>query len=481
MRASLFVLLILLVISGCSSIRPQITSDATDFNVAVANTNNVITLKNIARSYLRHPRHYTAISDIRGNFTVQGSAGVSGLFGIGRGNTNSLVDTTTTTVTTAATEVTNEVLSTLTGTTGSTSAPETLTTNLGLTYTTNPQYTVAILESQNFTNGILNPLSAETLGLLGSQGWNSALLANLLIESMTFEITEKEEDEEDKKDEKEKKEKKDRKSASYRIENNVRKSGWKELAASLDIGVVAKEGDETDAVYLKSISAEEIAALVEQGMSVRHCKPEDVDEKNKSLCTPGDDKVVYRKVPGSSKLTIRRNSVIKDSTRKYILDGYTGDDEKLAKHLLNSYYNNLDCQDNTRSKPLSNGAKNSPENCPLEFRLLVNMRSTDGVVYYLGEYLRYLLDDKDAKPILLGRSDVEESCECQSAGSMELFRVAKDKGPSQLSTSIGGMEFRVPPVETAGRTMQVIGLVQQLLNLNKTAEDLPKANLFQIQ
>ena len=298
---------------------------------------------------------------------------------------------------------------------------------------------------------------------------------------MTFEITEKEEDEEDKKDEKEKKEKKDRKSASYRIENNVRKSGWKELAASLDIGVVAKEGDETDAVYLKSISAEEIAALVEQGMSVRHCKPEDVDEKNKSLCTPGDDKVVYRKVPGSSKLTIRRNSVIKDSTRIYILEGYTGDDEKLAKRLLNSYYNNLDCQDNTRSKPLSNGAKNSPENCPLEFRLLVNMRSTDGVVYYLGEYMRYILDDKDAKPILLGGSDVEESCECQSAESMELFRVAKDKGPSQLSTSIGGMEFRVPPVETAGRTMQVIGLVQQLLNLNKTAEDLPKANLFQIQ
>ena len=479
MRASLFVLLILLVISGCSSIRPQITSDATDFNVAVANTNNVITLKNIARSYLRHPRHYTAISDIRGNFTVQGSAGVSGLFGIGRGNTNSLVDTATTTATTTATEVTNEVLSTLTGTTGSTSAPETLATNLGLTYTTNPQYTVAILESQNFTNGILNPLSAETLGLLGSQGWNSTLLANLLIESMTFEITEKEEeDEEEKKDEKEKK---DRKSASYRIENKVRKSGWKELAASLDIGVVAKEGDETDAVYLKSISAEEIAALVEQGMSVRHCKPEDGDEKNKSLCTPGDDKVVYRKVPGSSKLTIRRNSVIKDSTRKYILDGYTGDDEKLAKRLLKSYYKNPDCQDNTRSKPLSNGSKNSPENCPLEFRLLVNMRSTDGVVYYLGEYMRYILDDKDAKPILLGGSDVEESCECQSAESMELFRIAKDKGPSQLSTSIGGMEFRVPPVEKAGRTMQVIGLVQQLLNLNKTAEDLPKANLFQIQ
>ena len=158
----------------------------------VNRTSNVITLKNIARSYLRHPRHYTAISDIRGNFTVQGSAGVSGLFGIGRGNTNSLVDTATTTATTTATEVTNEVLSTLTGTTGSTSAPETLTTNLGLTYTTNPQYTVAILESQNLTNGILNPLSAETLGLLVSQGWNSTLLANLLIESMTFEISEKE-------------------------------------------------------------------------------------------------------------------------------------------------------------------------------------------------------------------------------------------------------------------------------------------------
>ncbi len=449
--------LVLLFFQGCSTLKPQITADAIDFNRAVEQTNNEVIFLNIIRSYLRFPRHYTAISDIKGNFTVTGNTGL-------KSNLNLEGASESTFVTSATPSITHKI----------SSAAESISPELGVSYSTNPNYTIAVLESQEFYNGVLRPLSPTTVSLFRSQGWDEELLAHLLFEFLVFTITEKidEDTDEDGK-------KKEPRQTILKFQNKSEEKGWRDLTERLRIDVESNLAEEKILMTTSSLDASGLAKLIEQGISVRRCGKEDQESMK---CTSDEESIVYLSGTSSVGLNIYRKGKLSASDIKYYKDSIvSGDEELLNLYLtecpteLSSFIHRFS-EDFTPSvgreilprQEIADGdqlsLREQVENCPVVSSLQVSTRSVDAVVYYLGEYLR-----NARGKITIG------------VDNDQMFPVHFNDGPSAISTQFQGVTYRVPPGNESGRAMQVIALIQQLLNLNKKSEDLPKAQLIQIQ
>jgi hypothetical protein len=98
------------------------------------------------------------------------------------------------------------------------------------------------------------------------------------------------------------------------------------------------------------------------------------------------------------------------------------------------------------------------------------LRSPEAILYYLGELARVQVDEGEA-PVMVNRKNEK--------GPWPLFKVMRAPArrtstSSQLSVDYRGNTFAIPAdQEEAGRSMQVIWLVSQLLALHKSAEELP--------
>lgn len=112
--------------------------------------------------------------------------------------------------------------------------------------------------------------------------------------------------------------------------------------------------------------------------------------------------------------------------------------------------------------------------------LVPRFRSTQGVIYFLGEYIRAA---RDGPVYLLPFSNDECGAgETPAAHFRPILQVESGNGPDLIETEFRGQRYFVPQpsgencVDGAtvdARTMQVIAIVQQLLNLHKSSEDLP--------
>ena len=102
--------------------------------------------------------------------------------------------------------------------------------------------------------------------------------------------------------------------------------------------------------------------------------------------------------------------------------------------------------------------------------IILNIRSVEGVIYYLGEWAREQLfpTGKASPPAKIG-----DKSRC--GGADTLFQIAAGPGefPS-ISTSYQGIDYHIS-VDPSGcdRSSQVMELVLQLLALNNSAKDLP--------
>jgi len=98
---------------------------------------------------------------------------------------------------------------------------------------------------------------------------------------------------------------------------------------------------------------------------------------------------------------------------------------------------------------------------PAAYAIQLTIRSVDGVIYYLGECLR-----------------THEACEPVDVGTgdrLKIFTLSRQK-PKTVFTSaeFHGQRYYVPAGEDdGGRSSQVIDLIQQLVNLQKSSKDRP--------
>ncbi|QUL36752.1 hypothetical protein [Erythrobacter sp. JK5] len=112
--------------------------------------------------------------------------------------------------------------------------------------------------------------------------------------------------------------------------------------------------------------------------------------------------------------------------------------------------------------------------------IVPRFRSTQGVIYFLGEYVRTA---RRGSQYLLPFANTD----CDSVGGpVRQFRpimtVDRGTGRALVATRFGGERYFIPAEESAScedgavvgsRTMQVVAIVQQLLNLHKSSDLLP--------
>jgi len=125
----------------------------------------------------------------------------------------------------------------------------------------------------------------------------------------------------------------------------------------------------------------------------------------------------------------------------------------------------------------------------------VYTRSTEGIVYFLGEVARRQLVPGEAGQRVLQikfeRSFVRDFPEwpCENEESSDRFKCQNlfvlETGPlidaADLSVSYGGQQYAVPSNrERAGDTMHTLSIVKQLLAINTSAKSLPQTNIISV-
>ncbi len=149
---NLCVLAILLcLVVGCAMIpKDRMASTTADFNVVVERAQNQMLLLNIVRASKRYPLYFTSFNALRGNMSYNFSTGginiPFGAIGSGYNGAYSI-------------------------------APN-------VSYSTNPNFDLTVLDTQEFTRGIMNAVPMCTLDYYWQQGWPKELLFHLFVERM---------------------------------------------------------------------------------------------------------------------------------------------------------------------------------------------------------------------------------------------------------------------------------------------------------
>lgn len=108
------------------------------------------------------------------------------------------------------------------------------------------------------------------------------------------------------------------------------------------------------------------------------------------------------------------------------------------------------------------------------------MRSVEGLINFLGEYFRTV----NERPLAHGRCEDGEARYCippvvirpaEEAGDIDPFITVDYKGKRYV-VPLGGEDIRT----SGGFSSQVIGLVQTMLNLHRSAKDLPSTPLVRV-
>lgn len=148
-----------------------------DHNAAAADIADELTLLNILRAREGFPLHYTQINRLTGNINVRGSIGINdAIRGPASTVTNRSAETSSATPS-AVTEITRQVAS----------GVDVITPNVGAEVTLNPSLDVIVLDNQRFYQGITAAIPFTTVQNLLSQNPDQRLLLMmLLIERIDF-------------------------------------------------------------------------------------------------------------------------------------------------------------------------------------------------------------------------------------------------------------------------------------------------------
>ncbi|MEN7535682.1 hypothetical protein [Aurantiacibacter flavus] len=116
--------------------------------------------------------------------------------------------------------------------------------------------------------------------------------------------------------------------------------------------------------------------------------------------------------------------------------------------------------------------------------LIPRFRSTMGVIFFLGEYARLGLGRQEGERPYGISNCYTDLCEPEELTTRPLISVREGSGRALVATQFAGKRFYIdedeldptgPDRHTMARSMQAISLVQQLVNLQKSSDELPTA------
>lgn len=461
---------------------------AIEHNDFVAQTTNRQTVLNILRAREREPMHFTSFQLVAGK--VQGT-GQLGLNTTLNGDGGSLAQTDTTVTTTGptgaltTTAVTDTMVDTLTR--GATN----WVPSAQVSVTTGTDFQIAVNATEEFYRGILGTLSPNILVHYLRQGFPPDLLSHLVLRRLEFTAQ------------------------ILDVDNK--------LVAEIPLGEYSNSPDE-------AVKAAQFAELLKCWQLDTKLKP------SPAVRVPAPE---ITKLPGLSAdvLSRLRSSVAKDGAISYWLEVSPGRNEhslaldevhdqgctkkgefegrveawaRLQTFAPSAASPSADeapeadglvaalvadrsaatqdmvsqgiggTSDETVSGPAPYLARTLPQGYKARLEIDMTIRSVEGILYYLGEYARNeatspkLYDEKcDGDGYCLPVIRVRDASEIRARDRL-IDVVYRGR---RYAVPLAGQEI----TRESGRSSQTISLVQQLLNLHRSAKDLPFTPLLRVQ
>ncbi len=443
------------LLSSCANL-DSMSSRATNFSVEVANAQNQTLLLNVMRAAHRMPMHFTEITTLTGTSSISSTAGLALPFASFHGGTSAAVFSPSATV------------------------------------SQTPAFNVAVLETQEFYKGVLQDVPLEQWYRYLQEGVPPSVVFQLAISEFEYKGTDE---------------------ASSGIANNFhpaptgkdcsgssssRCSEYHRFKQVLDAllahGLSVEKVESNKAIgppltdesfkkptVLKDLEAQQLKVVL---VDAKACR------ENPTSCPLGNP------VPANWQRLLDDNGhlfqIQKGSTEyRFCLGGPNplrgwqnpADADEVVRHVLE----NIDLE----SKQVKNrcGGKAAEEDRHSLFRnlkLVVHLRSTEGILYYLGEIARCELG-WDQQVRCGPGEEPRASVEYHGAPGDVLFKVWSSDLPPQEppSTTISVPDERekfyvVMDPRGRDRSGQVLRILAQLLALNRSAKDFPAPTLVPI-
>ncbi len=288
----------------------------------------------------------------------------------------------------------------------------------GGSFASSPSFTASVLATDEFQRGIQAPIPTELVAYYLDEGWRDELVMALLIERV--EAYRQPEDTE----------------PEFAIVNNPSRSG-----AFADL--LCNYGLQS----LPTTSSVPLARFNDLIDSARMAKPE----------TSSAD----RRKEISSLLDLLDKDGIRLTGDTLVIEGSTN-----AVRLVRRETNR--CSGAATSASLD------------EYALRLRFRSTLGLIYFLGEYLR--VSDEFGPESVYQLPTCAEPCDTDRQLTRPIISLQQGGGASLIETDFRGTRYYISAQEDArdplsgpaqARSLQVVAFVQQLVNLQKSAETLP--------
>lgn len=411
------------LLSGCAFPR-AVQRIGVEYNSAVAGMANELTLLNILRAKEDLPLHYTGVTRLDGSIIVKGGANVNGTF---RANQTTDTDATATTTTTA-----NDTVGTLrTVTQQILEGVDTVTPTVSGEVTTGPSFGIAIYDTQAFYQGILGAIPFSTVENYISQGYSDQLLMRLFVERIDF--------------------REETPQGAGRILFSWQNAPSGTLAAAFAENIECYRLTGTpyrpapvDLVPVSRLRRDQQGNLI--GLTLQEIALLDGRTLGLSdrMALPADDARVF----------VQRLSPEQRIAELELLDACksSGGDFRLPDRPPPAQV----YLGNARAVVLGNDGSS---NTTVSVRPQMVFRSTESVIRFVGQYLREYERDRNSVPLLDGAP---------------LFSAkAQNSGAAVVSTSLLGRRYAIVEDDNRRRNMQVIALIQQLVNLHKSASERP--------
>lgn len=477
-------------LSGCA-FGPQLQRVATDQDQMIANAEDELMLRNIVRARERFPLHFLTIVEVNGDAQLSMGGSVGGAFPEGS-------------------------LSQSFGPSGALTGSSTgrgvvnITPNLSAGVTSRPSFRAAVLATEKFQRGIQTPVSPSTIAYYIDAGWPDELIMALFIERLDLYDADKPEG--------------DRSARIGSIYNEPdrsygfgvflcryslasrasRVSAPLGSAAEMTAPPVGGKGRESPTSrardtqdFVNLLKNDEIA--FSDGLLSYRSGPKYsvglVPRTDRCGTTVSDGDIGF--TPGEmrgDRLVISGQSV----ARSDVIVFHDATDPKIG---LRYFYRDEmrrdgSCSASDFAPQISDAARLSAlERCfpasgakrPHRVRIDIQFRSVEDIIYFLGEYSR-----EGDGVYKLPFEDYRRRCGGEGEGNPMrapkwIIRVNEGSGTGLIDTNFRGKRFFVPeepsastagcePTGSAGtRSIQVIALLEQLLNLHKSADQLPSS------
>jgi hypothetical protein len=473
------------LLAGCA-MQGTVQRESVEYNTAVAGMANQLTLLNIIRAENGVPTYYTTISRLTGTITVKATAGFNAQIKadsptVTNAGTNQTATTTGTTITngtgttgslTNTTSPTGPTVANATGTSGSftnagaTTAASTLTNALTTAITkggniyapsatgeidSGPQFDINILDTQEFYQGILAGIPFPVIDNYISQEYDNQLLIRLLVLRIDLTLAPMKD--------------------SIPNYNHPAGSPVLSLTNASDGAEAEQFSRELSCYQLKGVDKKKDPKILaplsrltggvdnkESRLSLKDLAL--LDDKTLMLSkpisgTPGEDANVNVVIPAS----VTRVAELTPLAKCY-----------LPLKISDAANTSPMVQDRTFSSPppqpvyLGDGkalvlGDDGKSDVIVPVKMDVLFRSTEGVVQFLGRYL-YAAKENEKGTYRLG--------------SEPLFSVREGSGDdATVSVELLDKSYSIANDDNRARNMTILGLVEQLVNLHKSAKDRP--------